>query len=70
MKIVGYDVSVYCFILYILQKFLLTTEIILQRRCSEQDYSLSQEFEKQKAYFQEIDAFELPVEEVSSSDLD
>lgn len=34
------------------------------------DYSLTQELEKQKAYFQEIDAFELPVEEVSGVDLD
>ncbi|KAI5670408.1 hypothetical protein M9H77_10772 [Catharanthus roseus] len=44
-----------------------------KRRCPRQqavpDYS-AQDLEKQKAYFQDIDAFELPVEEVSLADLD
>lgn len=47
--------------------------MIVQRRCPRQqavpDYS-AQDLEKQKAYFQDIDAFELPVEEVSLADLD
>lgn len=57
----------------ILQKLILTAKMIVQRRCPRQqavpDYS-AQDLEKQKAYFQDIDAFELPVEEVSLADLD
>lgn len=54
-------------------KLLSFTKTIVQTRYSTQqvsDYTLTEEFEKQKAYFQEIDAFELPVEEVSGIDLD
>ena len=49
--------------------------MFMQRKCpgkqSASEGSLSPEFvKKMKAYFEEVDAFELPVEEVSDHDLE
>lgn len=53
---------------------MLSTKMLLQRKCSDKsasEDSLPPEYVKQmKAYFEEVDAFELPVEEVSDHDLD